>query len=845
MLHLCCIVTFQSVDINNYRPQNSGHRNFNKDNFMSETAAMAEAAYGSDQIKVLKGLEAVKKRPGMYIGDTSDGTGLHHMIYEVVDNAVDEALAGHCDTIGVYLDPDNSVTVTDNGRGIPVDMHPTEKRPTVEVVMTELHAGGKFDQNSYKVSGGLHGVGVSVVNALSKFLKVTVHRDGKEHYIGFADGRVVEPFRVVGDSKLDRNGTHVTFLASEETFGVVEFKADTIKKKLRELAFLNSGIRIVFHDRRTPDNDPVEFKFDGGVAEFVGYADRNRQSLIDNPIICVGERTAKQGNNEITIGVDVAFQWNDEYNEDVRAFTNNIPQKDHGTHVQGFRTALTRIMLPYAEKIQSAKKKIALSADDVREGLTAIISVKVPDPKFSSQTKEKLVSSEVAGCVQTVVSEALSVWLEEHPNEAKKIIEKASFAAQAREAARKAREITRKSATNIASLPGKLADCTEKDPAKSEILIVEGDSAGGSAKQGRNKQNQAVLPLRGKVLNTEKARLDKILQSEQIGTLIMALGCGIGKDEFDPEKVRYHKIIIMTDADVDGEHINTLLLTFFFRYMPELIERGFIYLANPPLYSVGKKGKLIYLKDQVALDNHVLSSGIKDAKLVLANGEELAGEDLFKLALSCGRDIPNIRGFENFISNIDLINTLVVTGCVVPGAMDTLENREEICTWLPEVLTMRTVKTKWAARATEDGIVVSMAHRGVVSEIEVPAKVTHIPEAYRLANRVGQMGDVFGAGATFVSTKGEERIQTPSELYEHVFKLGRTGVDVQRYKGLGEMNPAQLWETTLDPQARSLTQVVIRDAAEASERFSVLMGDNVDERREFIIKNALSAEIDL
>ena len=814
---------------------------------MSDIELSAEEAdYGGNQIKVLKGLEAVRKRPGMYIGDTSDGSGLHHMIYEVVDNAVDEALAGYCDTIGVYINEDGSVTVTDNGRGIPCDMHPVEKRPTLEVVMTELHAGGKFDQNSYKVSGGLHGVGVSVVNALSTSLTVTVYRDGKENFIGFSDGSVTEPFRVVGDSPTDSSGTHVTFMPSTEIFDFVDFKADTVLRKLRELAYLNSGVKIIFHDKRTPDSEPVEYFFEGGIAEFVQYVDRNRAAMISKPVICAGDREAIQGGNPVTIGVEVAFQWNDEYAEDLRSFTNNIPQKDGGTHVQGFRTALTRAMTSYLEREKPVKgKKLSLSGDDWREGMTAVISVKVPDPKFSSQTKEKLVSSEVSGVVQTVVSDALSSWLDENPAEAKKLVEKAYQAAAAREASRKARQIVRKTATNIVNLPGKLSDCSEKDPAKSEVFIVEGDSAGGSAKQGRNKQNQAILPLRGKVLNTEKARLDRILGSEQIGTLITALGCGV-RDDFDADKVRYHKIIIMTDADVDGEHITTLLLTFFFRYMPELVERGYVYLANSPLFGISKRNKMIYFKDQEELDSYILNSGLEGCKLVLSDKSVLEGSDLIDLCIDCGRELKNIRTLENVIPNIDVINTLLVTGCLKTGAMDTVESRELISSWLPDALELRTEKTKWSAKVTETGLMLSKTQRGVITDIDVPSKVSHSFEAKKLADHSDFFGSVFGAGSTFVNQKGEEKtVLTPEELYNSAFSIGKSGVNVQRYKGLGEMNPDQLWMTTLDPDARTLTQVSISDVQEASEIFSLLMGSEPAHRKEFITENALNAEIDV
>jgi DNA gyrase subunit B len=817
---------------------------------MSDIAtAVAAPAYDGDQIKVLKGLEAVRKRPGMYIGDTGDGSGLHHMINEVVDNAIDEALAGYCDTIGVYLNEDGSVTVTDNGRGIPVDIHKTEGRPTVEVVMTELHAGGKFDQNSYKVSGGLHGVGVSVVNALSTFLRVTVHRNGKEHYIGFAHGEVVEPFRVVGDSKLDRSGTHVTFLPSDLTFDFIEFKAEIVKRKLRELSFLNSGVKIIFRDFRDPDSDEIVYLAKGGTAEFVTFIDRNRTPMVERPIVCRGEREANQGGNPVTIGVDCAFQWNSEYSEDIHAFTNNIRQKDHGTHVQGFRTALTRVLLAYAEANQTkANKKTTVTGDDLREGMTAVISVKVPDPKFSSQTKEKLVSSEVSGAVQTVVSETLAQWLEENPAEAKRILEKAASAASAREAARRAREASRKTGNTVANLPGKLTTCSEKDPAKSELLIVEGDSAGGSATQGRNKQNQAVLPLRGKVLNVERAQFDKILASEQIGTLITALGCGIG-DEFDIEKLRYHTIIIMTDADVDGSHIDTLLLTLFFRRLPELIRRGHVYLANPPLFGASRKGgksnKITYLKDQIALDKYILGLGLKQAQVRLADGTLIENQDVMQLALQSGRDKETIIGLENFVPNRDVLNTLVVTGCIVPGAMDSMENRAEICSWLPEALVMRTEKTKWTARPTENGIRLTMTQRGVITDIDIDGKVTHTAEARKLASRADELGRIFGGGATFIAGGREDNVFSPMELYDLAFATGKKGIDVQRYKGLGEMNADQLHDTTLDPKVRTLTKVTLDDEPAASDRIITLMGDDVPERREFIEKNALYAELDL
>jgi len=801
--------------------------------------------YGADQIKVLKGLDAVRKRPGMYIGDTSDGSGLHHMIWEVVDNGIDEALAGHCDTVSVALNADGSVTVTDNGRGIPVEMHPTEKRPTVEVVMTELHAGGKFDQNSYKVSGGLHGVGVSVVNALSTRLEVIVWRDGKEHFIAFEHGRVAEELRVVAEGKR-KTGTQVTFTPSPETFDSIEFDAERIERRLRELAFLNSGVKIVFHDRRTPGKDPVELFYEGGVSAFVSHLDRSRNALISRPIVCQGERKVDQGGREIVIAVDVALQWNDGYTENVLGFTNNIPQKDGGTHIQGFRAALTRAVQAYADANLSSKKKTPLDPADIREGLTAVVSVKVPDPKFSSQTKEKLVSSEVSGPVQTVVSDVLSTWFDENPSDAKKIIEKAAQAAAAREAARKAREMTRrKSALDIASLPGKLADCQVRDPKEAEIFIVEGDSAGGTAKSGRDKRTQAVLPLRGKVLNVERARIDRILKSEQIGTLITALGCGIGSEHFDPEKVRYHKIIIMTDADVDGEHIRTLLLTLFYRYMRDLIENGYVYIAQPPLFSVAKKNQVTYLLDKDELDKHLLSSGLEGVKLQTKDGI-VEGEDLVKLVLAAAEEAEMIAAIENDVPHPDVANAVSVGGFLLdPETYAWEEHRNEAGFWLAKMLEMSTDRTKWSGRSMGDGVEISWTQRGVTSSLVIPASLTGTVAATNLFRRRDKLGSIYGAGSVLFDASGKQfKIFGPAQLYQKAMELGRAGIKVTRYKGLGEMNAEQLWETTLNPETRTLLQVRVDDAARADELFSTLMGDDVPDRKAFVVSRSEMAEID-
>lgn len=811
---------------------------------MSATETARNDEYGANQIKVLKGLDAVRKRPGMYIGDTGDGSGLHHMIWEVVDNGIDEALAGHCDQVDVTLNPDGSVSVTDNGRGIPVEIHPTEGRPTVEVVMTELHAGGKFDQNSYKVSGGLHGVGVSVVNALSTRLEVVVWRDGKENFIAFEHGAVAEELRVVSEGRR-KTGTKVTFTPSPATFDTVEFDAARIERRLRELAFLNSGLRITFHDLRTKDTEKVELFYEGGVSEFVRHVDRARTSLINRPIVCQGTRKVDQGGLEVTISVDVALQWNDGYSETLLGFTNNIPQKDGGTHVQGFRAALTRSVQSYAEANLASKKKVEIDPADIREGMTAIVSVKVPDPKFSSQTKEKLVSSEVSGPVQSVVSDVLSTWFDENPAEARKIIEKAAQAAVAREAARKAREMTRRKSTlDIASLPGKLADCQVRDPAKAEIFIVEGDSAGGTAKGGRDKATQAILPLRGKVLNVERARLDRILKSEQIGTLVTALGCGIGSDFYDPAKVRYHKIVIMTDADVDGEHIRTLLLTLFYRYMRDLIQQGYVYIAQPPLYSVAKGKKVTYLLDKPALDTHLLSSGIEGVVLHASDGTSYSGDDLVREIMAAAEDAVQIRALEADIPNAEVATTAAIAGFLAPACFED-GNREQMGEWLAQLLAQRTGRSAWEGAATGSGVEIRWTQRGVTSSVTVPSSAAETPVAAALTRKAAKLGGLYGNGARMVEADGSETVVNgPAELYAKAMALGEKGVKVSRYKGLGEMNAEQLWDTTLNPETRTLLRVKIEDAAAADELFSTLMGEDVPDRKTYVVSHSEKAEID-
>ncbi len=802
---------------------------------MSDSDKTTTQDYGADAIKVLKGLEAVRKRPGMYIGDTDDGSGLHHMVYEVVDNAIDEALAGHCDTIEVVLNPDGSVTVRDNGRGIPVDIHPTEGVSAAEVIMTQLHAGGKFDSNSYKVSGGLHGVGVSVVNALSEWLRLRIWRDGKEHFMEFRHGEPVAPLQVVGEAG-GRTGTEITFMPSAEIFSNIEFDFATLEHRLRELAFLNSGVFIVLEDNRGPERARVEMKYDGGLVEYVRYLDKARQPLIPEPIHITAERDG--------IVVECALWWNDSYHEHVLCFTNNIPQRDGGTHLAGFRAALTRVVNNYATEHGLLKKeKVSLTGEDIREGLTAVLSVKVPDPKFSSQTKDKLVSSEVRPVVEGIVAEKLAQWLEEHPAEAKTIVSKAVEAAAAREAARKARELTRrKSALDVASLPGKLADCQERDPAKCELFIVEGDSAGGSAKQARNRHNQAVLPLRGKILNVERARFDKMLSSNEIGTLITALGTGIGREEFDIDKLRYHKIIIMTDADVDGAHIRTLLLTFFYRQMPQIIERGHLFIAQPPLYKVRRGSTEMYLKDDEALENFLIDAGIEGAALKLASGEVRTGADL-RAVIDEARDVKKSIAhlpdrYPRFI-----LEQAAVAGLFGEEVVSDHERLEELARELARRLDMLSEEYErgWQAEVRDNGDVALWREvRGVREEHVLDARLLASLEARRLAAHAQHLREVYGEPATFVRGDEEIIIHSPLQLLEEVFAHGRKGLFIQRYKGLGEMNPEQLWETTLDPDARSLLQVRIQELDEADTLFSRLMGDLVEPRREFIRENALS-----
>ncbi len=801
---------------------------------MAENAQRPDE-YGADSIKVLKGLEAVRKRPGMYIGDTDDGSGLHHMVYEVVDNGIDEALAGHADAVTVIIHADSSVSVSDNGRGIPVDIHPEEGVSAAEVIMTQLHAGGKFDQNSYKVSGGLHGVGVSVVNALSEWLELRIWRNGKEHFARFEHGKTVESLRVVGDAD-GRKGTEVRFMASTETFSNLSYSFATLENRLRELAFLNSGVRIVLEDHRPAEPLKSDLFYEGGVREFVKFLDRHKVPMLDEPIFFTGERDG--------ITVEVAMWWNDSYHETVLPFTNNIPQRDGGTHLAGFRGALTRSINLYANSSGLAKReKVSFTGDDAREGLTCVLSVKVPDPKFSSQTKDKLVSSEVRPVVESLVNERLGEWFAEHPQEAKMIISKILEAAHAREAARKAREMTRKkSALDVANLPGKLADCQEKDPAKRELFLVEGDSAGGSAKQGRSRHDQAILPLKGKILNVERARFDRMLSSQEIGTLVTALGTGIGRDEFDISKLRYHKVIIMTDADVDGAHIRTLLLTFFFRQMPEVIEGGYLYIAQPPLYKVTRGKSEVYLKDQTALEDYLIAQGIEGAVLRLSDGQEIAGADLERV----------VQGARAFKRALDAFPThyprAILEQAALAGAFDAgraESDLQEVADMVARRLDMVAAEYErgWQGRITQDhGIRLSRILRGVEEVRVLDGAVLRSGEARRLARVSEETREVFGAPGRFIRREREVVVHGPTELLNAVLKEGERGLTLQRYKGLGEMNPDQLWETTLDPEERTLLQVRINDVAEADDIFTKLMGDVVEPRREFIQQNALQVE---
>ena len=791
--------------------------------------------YGADSIKVLKGLEAVRKRPGMYIGDTDDGSGLHHMVYEVVDNGIDEALAGHADHVTVTIHADSSVSVSDNGRGIPVDIHPEEGVSAAEVIMTQLHAGGKFDSNSYKVSGGLHGVGVSVVNALSVWLELRIWRNGKEHYAKFEHGETSEHLRVVGDAQ-GRKGTEVRFLASLDTFSNLDYSFETLEKRLRELAFLNSGVRIILRDERPAEPLQSELFYEGGVKEFVKYIDRHKTPMMAEPIYVKGERD--------DIGVEVAMWWNDSYHETVLPFTNNIPQRDGGTHMAGFRAALTRTIGKYAQESGIAKKeKVNFTGDDAREGLSCVLSVKVPDPKFSSQTKDKLVSSEVRPAVESLMNEKLSEWFEENPNEAKMIVGKIIEAALAREAARKARELTRrKTAMDVNFLAGKLKDCSEKDPALTELYLVEGDSAGGSAQTGRDRRTQAILPLRGKILNVERARFDKMLSSQEIGNLVMALGTGIGRDEFDISKLRYHKIVIMTDADVDGAHIRTLLLTFFYRQMPELIEGGYLYIAQPPLYKVARGKSEVYLKDQAALDDYLIQQGIDGAVLKLGNGSEIAGQDLARVVEEARQLKRVLDAFPTHYPR-HILEQAAIAGAFVPGAVDAdLQGVADKVAARLDLIALE-YERGWQGRITQDhGIRLARILRGVEEVRTLDGPMLRSGEARKTGSFTASLQEVYDSAAHLQRKDRDQLIQGPLDLLTAILSEGEKGLTLQRYKGLGEMNPEQLWETTLDPDARTFLQVQIDDMVEADDLFTKLMGDVVEPRREFIQQNALSVE---
>jgi DNA gyrase subunit B len=800
----------------------------------------AAEAYDSSAIKVLKGLDAVRKRPGMYIGDTDDGSGLHHMIYEAVDNAIDEALAGFCDQITVQLNPDGSATVTDNGRGIPVDIHKEEGVSAAEVIMTRLHAGGKFDHNSYKVSGGLHGVGISVVNALSDWLDLRIWRDGKEYFMRFRSGEAEAPLAVVGEAPMVRRrpitGTSLTFLPSPSIFSKTEFDFATLEHRLRELAFLNSGVRLTLIDNRLVTPQKVELFYEGGLKAFVAYLDRSKQPLLAQPLLIKGEKDG--------ITVEAALQWNDSYHETMLCFTNNIPQRDGGTHLAGFRAALTRTVQNYAAAVATKNQKVAITGDDAREGMTCVLSVKVPSPKFSSQTKEKLVSSEVKPIVESIVSDQLDRWLEEHPSEGKRIVGKIVEAAVAREAARKARELTRrKGALDVTTLPGKLADCQERDPAKCELFLVEGDSAGGSAKQARNRVNQAILPLRGKILNVERARFDKILSSAEIGTLIAALGTGIGREDFDASKCRYHHIIIMTDADVDGSHIRTLLLTFFFRQMPELIDRGYLYVAQPPLYRAKRGSSEVYLKDDAALEDYLFSAAIDEgAVLRTASGGEIAGRDLRRIADEARELSQRLRRLAGTLP-IEVLEQAAIGGLLDSGLFGEPARGGEAAARLAERLdALAPAEARgWLVDFdAEHGFRLTRTVQGVSESHLIPRSLIESAEARRIHAHAASLSEVYGEPAAIRFKAGSEQsVIGPVGLVETIMAQARKGVAIQRYKGLGEMNPDQLWTTTLDPQARTLLQVKVNHADDAEKIFSTLMGDTVETRREFIEQNAL------
>ncbi|MDX2318642.1 MAG: DNA topoisomerase (ATP-hydrolyzing) subunit B [Hyphomicrobiaceae bacterium] len=795
--------------------------------------ADAAADYGAESIKVLKGLDAVRKRPGMYIGDTDDGSGLHHMVYEVVDNAIDEALAGYCDAAYVTLNPDGSVTVEDNGRGIPTEIHKGEGVSAAEVIMTQLHAGGKFDQNSYKVSGGLHGVGVSVVNALSSMLELTVWRDGKEHVIRFADGVPAGPLEVVGDAD-GKTGTRVTFVPSPETFTMVDFDYATLEHRLRELAFLNSGVRIILTDDRGVEPKVEDMLYDGGLRAYVKFLDRTKHPLIHEPVVV--EKT------QDLMTVEAALWWNDSYHENVLCFTNNIPQRDGGAHLAGFRAALTRTVNTYAAESGIAKKeKVTLTGDDAREGLTCVLSIKVPDPKFSSQTKDKLVSSEVRPVVEGLMAQALSQWFEENPGEARNIVQKIVEAAAARDAARKARDLTRrKGALDMASLPGKLADCQERDPSKCELFLVEGDSAGGSAKQARDRAFQAVLPLRGKILNVERARIDKMLSSAEIGTLITALGTGIG-DEFNLAKLRYHKIIIMTDADVDGSHIRTLLLTFFYRQMLSLIEAGYLYIAQPPLYKVKRGQAERYLKDEKGLEDYLIDEGLVDAVLMTGDDAARGGGDLRDIVEDARKVTSVLKGLYSRYPRF-IVEQAAIAGVLNPKVLKDEEQSQDAASYIAKRLDALSEETErgWHGDALpEGGLRFWREVRGVMESHLIDGPFIASADALKLDQFANHLQEVYAKAATLKRKETSVAVHGPSDLLEAVMETGRKGLSLQRYKGLGEMNPNQLWDTTLDLDTRTILQVKIREGEDADDVFSRLMGDVVEPRREFIQENAL------